>query len=229
MRSRSFLRSLLALSAFFTSLASPPTSATTISDSSLGYAITLPADWIQVKAKPDQHYFRDGSRVHRSQISILKYSIDKATYPTPESWTQAQFIAYKLSVETSAYPYGAVAFYDSASAVKLGSVWAPEAFSVLYPADGDPTYCEFMRYGAVGEAGYEIYAIGDSTDMVSNVDYYAGIIATLQFAPPSPILIPAMRRLPGRKESEGFRIYDLAGRLIRKTAASRVPIPFRVP
>jgi hypothetical protein len=192
-----------------------------VSDSNLGYSITLPANWSQLKSKPSQHYFRDSTKAYRSQISIVKYDLDKSDYPTPESWSQAHFIAYKLSVETSTFPFGAIAFYDSTAKAVLGTHWAPEAFSVLYPADGDPTYCEFIRYCAVGNVGYEIYAIGDSTDMVKNVDYYASIIATLEFT--APVLSIAPKPLEAglspfvEADAPGF---DLLGRLSPKN-----PVP----
>lgn len=185
-----------------------------VSDANLGYSITLPSNWSQFKSKPAQHYFRDSTKAYHSQISIVKYDIDKASYPTPESWTQAQFIAYKLSVETSTYPFGAVAFYDSTANAVLEAHWAPEAFSVLYPADGDPTYCEYIRYCAVGDVGYEIYAIGDSTDMIKHVDYYASIIASLTFT--TPVLSIAPKRTEGGISAlvgPDAPAFDLLGRL----------------
>lgn len=191
-----------------------------VSDSNLGYSITLPSNWSQLKSKPAQHYFRDSTKAYRSQISIVKYDIDKSSYPTPQSWTQAQFIAYKLSVETSSFPFGAIAFYDSTASAALGTHWAPEAFSVLYPADGDPTYCELIRYCAVGDVGYEIYAIGDSTDMVKNVDYYASIIASLEFT--APVLSIAPKRLEGVRsvlDRADGPAFDLLGRLIPQIRA----------
>lgn len=187
--------------------------AATVSDPGLGYAITLPAGWAQFKTKPAQHYFRDTTGKYRSQISIVKYDIDKGSYPTPENWTQAQFIAYKMSVETSVYPFGAVAYYDSSAAAKIGPLWAPEAYSMLFPGDGDPTYCEFIRYCAKGNVGYEIYAIGDSADMTANVDYLAGIIATMEFSTPVGLAHPG--KAPGRAGREsGFdaETFDLSGR-----------------
>lgn len=206
-----------ALALWMVSAASVP--AATVADSNMGYAITLPASWSQVKAKPEQHYFRDSTRHYHSQISIVRYDIDKGTYPTPESWTQAQFIAYKLSVETSSYPFGAVGFYDSSSAAKLGDVWSPEAFSVLYPADGDPTYCEFVRYCAFGNSGYEIYAIGDSTDMTNNVDFYADVIATLRFTPALSIGKPRdWDRAARGRTLGGTAEFDLIGRAVPATA-----------
>lgn len=188
--------------------------AAVVSDANLGYSITLPSHWSQLKSKPAQHYFRDSTRAYRSQISIVKYDIDKSSYPTPQSWTQAQFIAYKLSVETSSYPFGAIAFYDSTATAVLGTHWAPEAFSVLYPADGDPTYCEFIRYCAVGDVGYEIYAIGDSTDMIKNVDFYASIIASLEFTAPILSIAPnGSRSLPSAFGETEAPAFDLLGRL----------------
>lgn len=188
-----------------------------VSNPDIGYSVSLPAHWGQIKSKPIQDYFRDSTRVFRSQLSIVRYSISKADYPTPENWTQAQFIAYKLSVETSVFPYGAVTFYDSTLAAKIGAVWSPEAMSILYPADGDPTYVEYVRYCAVGDFGYEIYAIGDSTDMVKNVDFYAGIIATLKFTTPLTSLASpkAPRYLDG-----SARTYDAAGRHLMPEAAA---------
>ncbi|HKP94161.1 MAG TPA: hypothetical protein VJ385_00250 [Fibrobacteria bacterium] len=186
-----------------------------VTDANLGIAITLPPHWSKLNPKPAQDYFRDSTKQYRSQISIVKYDINPADYPTPESWTQAQFIAYLLSVATSAFPFGTVAYYDSSAAAKLGAHWSPEAYSVLYPADGDPTYCEYVRYCAVGTVGYEIYAIGDSTDMTANVDYYAGIIASLQFSAVSGIPAPAKPLLSARVGiGSRSRTFDLAGRRI---------------
>lgn len=181
-----------------------------MSNPEIGYTVSLPAHWTQIKAKPAQDYFRDSTKTYRSQISIVRYAINKADYPTPQSWSQAQFIAYKLSVETSVFPYGAVTYYDSTPSAKIGPVWAPEAISILYPADGSPTYMEYIRYCAIGDFGYEIYAIGDSADLVKNVDYYAGIIATMKFtAPVIAIALPATSR---GAAIQGQR-YDALGRL----------------
>src|SRR4051812_42018826 len=190
-----------------------------VSDPVIGYSITVPEHWSLALSKPLQDYFRDSTRAYHSQISILRYSIDKATYPTPESWSQAQFIAYKLSVENSVFPYGAIMYYDSSSAAKIGTVYAPEAYSVMYPGDGDPTYCEYIRYAAVGDFGYEIYAIGDSTDMTNNLDFYANVVSTLKFTTPTEAItrIPGARRAPGTPQEHWF---DAMG---RKRLSGRTP------
>lgn len=190
-------------------------SAETVVDAALGYSINLPAGWAQFKSKPAQHYFRDGAKAHPSQISIVRHEINAADYPTPKSWTEAQFVAYKLSVETSVFPFGAISYFDSSANAVLGDLWAPAAFSVLYPGDGDPTYCEYIRYCAIGNAGYEIYAIGDSTDMTKNVDYYAGIIATIRISPTAGLADPGLWRRRYDGGASPLAIYDLSGRSIR--------------
>lgn len=200
----------LALSALLA--AASAVGAATVSNPAIGYTVSLPAHWGLSQSKPLQDYFRDSTRAMRGQISIVRYSIDKSTYPTPASWSQAQFIAYKLSVENSVFPFGAVMYYDSSAAAKLGAVWSPEAYSVLYPGDGDPTYAEYIRYAAVGEYGYEIYAIGDSTDMSNNLDFYANVIGTLAFTPPleGNGLSRWARRAPGTAADHW---YDAMGRV----------------
>jgi hypothetical protein len=135
-------------------------------------------------------------------------------------------------VETSTFPFGAVAYYDSTAKAALGPHWAPEAFSLLYPADGDPTYCEFIRYTAIGSTGYEIYAIGDSTDMMKNVDYYADIIATLTFTTPILSLNPAGRKQRHNGLGRDFQPeFDLLGREVpepRHRSGTRLPVQWRV-
>jgi hypothetical protein len=68
--------------AFALSLFSASASAGIVSDSILGYTITLPAQWTQLKSKASQHYFRDSTKSYHGQISIVKYDIDKSIYPT---------------------------------------------------------------------------------------------------------------------------------------------------
>jgi hypothetical protein len=64
----------------------------------------------------------------------------------------------------------------------------------------------------VGDYGYEIYAIGDSTDMSNNLDFYAGIIGTLAFSPPVEAINVSRlaRRVPGTAIDHW---YDAMGRI----------------
>lgn len=194
----------------------------TVSDGYLGYSIDLPANWVQIKTRDQQHHFKDVSGQYPSRISIVRYAIDKADYPTPASWTQAQFIAYMIAVETSVFPFGSVAYYDSSASTKLGNDWAPEAFSILFPGDGQRTYCEFLRYAAHGDFGYEIYALGDSADMVNRVDFYAGIIATVALSVPTSIRDAKSYRTPAyRPEAPWLRAVDILGRKRRMESGIR--------
>jgi hypothetical protein len=186
----------------------------TVTDSHLGYSINLPAGWVQVKTREEQHHFKDPSGLYPSRISIVRSALDKTVYPTPESWTQAQFIAYKLTVETSAFPFGTILYHDSTAGRKLGNDWAPEAFSMLFPGDGQRTYCEYIRFAAHGDFGYEIYALGDSADMMNRVDYYAGIIATVVLSAPAPIRNTLPRHPSARPAMLPFRAVDPLGRTL---------------
>lgn len=200
-------------------------SAGIVTDSGIGYSIDLPSNWVQVKTRDIQHHFKDGTGAYPSKVSIVRYAINPADYPTPEDWTQAQFIAYKLAVETSVFPFGSVAYFDSSRTRKLGAYWAPEAFSVMFPGDGQRTYCEFIRFCARGNHGYEIYAIGDSTDMMNRVDYYANIIATITLSEPVVSLASAPARRPARAPVLPELVRDARGRLLLRSAASRLSTP----
>lgn len=208
-----------------------PAFAGSVTDAALGYSVTLPPNWVELKTKPLQHYFRDTTKQYKSQLSIVRYALDKTIYPTPESWTEAQFIGYKLSVEHSVFPFGTITYYDSSKTSQLGTQWSPVAFSMLYPGDGDPTYCEYIRYVALGDFGYEIYAIGDSTDMVNKVDFYAEILATTRLLPPTFIRlkksVPRAAELSSPTPSvDGLgRRYPLSDyRRLRKNSVHSFPV-----
>lgn len=187
-----------------------------VTDTYLGYTIDLPGNWVQVKTRDQHHHFKDNSGTYPSRLSIIRHAVEKAEYPTPNTWTQTQFIGYKLAVETSAYPFGMVAYFDSSASRKLGADWAPEAFSILFPGDGQRTYCEFIRYASRGDWGYEVYAIGDSADMMNRVDYYAGILATVTFSEPTGIIKEGRRSLLRRKEGDELALtVDPQGRLVQ--------------
>jgi hypothetical protein len=80
-----------------------------VSDSTLGYSIYLPTDsWVRVIKNQTHHQFYDTAYIYESQISIVRHSYTSTDFPTPESWTRANFIAYKLCADYSFDPWGAI-------------------------------------------------------------------------------------------------------------------------
>jgi hypothetical protein len=191
----------------------------TITDPTMGYTLQLPDHWEQIKSRDIHHHFKDSTGLRPAKLSILRYPIDSTDYPTPESWTQAQFIGYMLAVETSAFPFGLVTFYDSSSTRKLGQDWAPEVFSTFFPGDTTKPYCEYLRYCSHGNFGYEIYAIGDSTEMVNEVDYYANILSSIIFTTPIASLRPMARPAQGLLP---VLFYDARGRKLKGSQMPKV-------
>lgn len=149
-----------------------------ISDPTLGYSIYLPADsWVRVVKSATHHQFYDTTFTNKSQVSIVRHSYASADFPTPESWTRANFIAYKLCVEYSFNPFGAMLYYDTAATVRQGISWATESYAAFMTIDtGLGAWSEFTRYTARNGYGWELYAIGDTADMKKNIGLYAGII-----------------------------------------------------
>jgi hypothetical protein len=149
-----------------------------ISDTALGYSIYLPTDsWVRVVKTVTHHQFYDTAFVYKSQISIVRHAYSPTDFPTPESWTRANFIAYKLCVEYSFDPFGAILYYDTASTVRQGISWATESYATFLTIDTTlGAWSEYTRYTARGAYGWEIYAIGDTADMMENIGVYAAIL-----------------------------------------------------
>jgi hypothetical protein len=149
-----------------------------ISDSALGYSIYLPTDsWVRVVKTAAHHQFYDTAFVYKSQISIVRHAYSTSDFPTPESWTRANFIAYKLCVEFSFEPFGAMLYYDTMPTVRQGISWATESYTMFFTIDTTlGAWSEYTRYTARGAYGWEIYAIGDTADMMENIGVYVAIL-----------------------------------------------------
>jgi hypothetical protein len=149
-----------------------------ITDPTLGYSIYLPTDsWIRVVKTADHHRFYDTTFTFGSQISIVRHSYVSADYPTPENWTRANFIAYKLCVDYSFDPWAAMLYYDTASTVRQGVSWATESYATFFALDTAlGAWSEYTRFTARAGYAWELYAIGDTSDMMENIGTYAGII-----------------------------------------------------
>ncbi|MBN2035971.1 MAG: hypothetical protein JW768_04445 [Chitinispirillaceae bacterium] len=172
---------------------------TIVTDPTLGYSIYLPTDsWVRVVKSETHHQFYDTTYTFASQISIVRHAYSSSDYPTPESWTRANFIAYKLCVDYSIDPWGAMLFYDTASTVRQGTAWATECFTTFISLD---TVCgawsEYLRFTADKSHGWELYAIGDTTDMMTNIGSYAAILKMIQLPQDTSATIILRPHLPG--------------------------------
>lgn len=149
-----------------------------ITDQTLGYSIYLPADtWVRVIKSAEHHQFYDSACVYKSQVSIVRHAYASADFSTPESWTRANFIAYKLCIEYSFDPFGALLYYDTASTVRQGISWAAESYATFMTIDTTlGAWSEFTRFTARNGYGWELYAIGDTTDMMNNIGAYSAIL-----------------------------------------------------
>lgn len=162
--------SILFLSAF--SLAD-----TTLTVTSPQCTVYLPDNWIIDSPSDSQIILYDTTGTYASMISLIRHQIPATDFPTTGDWTRAFFVAYKMGVEYNYDPFGAVLYYDSTADSKQDSLWAPELYCQFFSTDTSlPNWAEYTRYTESGDHGYELYALGDTTDMATNVGVYAGII-----------------------------------------------------
>jgi hypothetical protein len=169
-----------------------------ISDSALGYSIYLPTDsWVRVVKTAAHHQFYDTAFVYKSQISIVRHAYSTSDFPTPESWTLANFIAYKFCVEYSFDPFGAMLYYDTASTVRQGISWATESYTMFFTIDTTlGAWSEYTRYTARDAYGWEIYAIGDTADMMENIGVYVAILKLVTLPGDTSVKIISQSRSP---------------------------------
>jgi hypothetical protein len=124
-----------------------------------------------------------------------------------------------------------VLYFDSSATCMQDSLWAPEAFSQFYALDTQVgAWNEYMRFAAAAQYGYELYAIGDTTDMKANVGLYVAIIRFVKILNKDLVTLlhfPAPHRgrsvsyLEMPMASSLTRITDLLGKRI----VSRAKIP----
>ena len=202
---------------------------TTIVNASLQYTIYLPDNWVLEEISDSQHIFYDTTFAFESRVSLVRYHRNATDYPMPDDWTRTHFIAYKLVVETTADPWGVVLYYDSSSASKQGSLWAPEMYSRFFSLDTTiGAWAEFTRFTASENYGYELYALGDTADMMTNLPAYGAIIYGIEL-PGSDVAvryIPCYSRtlnvLTAYAKKPG--IYDARGREMSSLPFADVPI-----
>jgi hypothetical protein len=185
-----------------------------LTDSNLGYTITLPDHWVREIVDTAEHRFIDTSAHYQAMIALTRYDINADTlYSYQQEWTRANFLAYILSIQSD--PFSALMYYDTVSEWQNDTLWATDAFSHFFSYDttlGD--YAEYIRFTEFGHYGYELYAIGATSDMDSNVNFYKGIIDSIILpASDVSVLQPSLvRQIPRTFLSKPSYIVNLMGR-----------------
>lgn len=190
--------------------------------SSLGYSIDLPTGWAVQQEADSRDIFYDETGSAKSYLSVVRHRWAGGDWANDRAWTRSRLISYLITVRHGRNPWGAVVWYDSSSSAVLGDLWAPEAYSRFYSADPvTKAWAEYIIFASRNQAGYEIYAIGDTTDMDTNIGTYAGILRTVTVDQNNNriTVLPHTSRPAGRA-GETFRL-DLLGRLLPRPRAAR--------
>lgn len=199
---------------------------TAISNSTIGFAISLPENWVCTQTSDSTAIFNDTSLTYQSQITIKKFHRNLSDFPTPNDWTRAHFIAYLLVTKYSYDPFAAVLYFDTTATCKQDTFWANEAFSEFYTIDTVlGAWNEYIRFTATGDYGYSLYAIGDTSDMKKNIGMYAAIIQSIhlsvQQTTPIVKIIPAKtNRIANVNIGMKDRVFDLLGKRRLSTTSS---------
>ncbi|MDD5674042.1 MAG: hypothetical protein PHC61_07765 [Chitinivibrionales bacterium] len=193
----------------------------TVTNTSLGISAYLPDNWIVTQVNDSYVTFTDTTFTYGSQIAIKKFTRNPADYLLPNDWTRAHVIAHLLVAQYSYDPFGAVLYFDSSATCVQDSLWAPELFCEFYTIDTNlGSWDEYMRYVAVGNYGYELYALGDTADMKQNIGMYMAIIRFVHFTRSSATVLtqaPAtMRRsfAAARAGQPASDMYDILGKRV---------------
>lgn len=197
---------------------------TTLVDSQLDYRIYLPDNWVREVNSDTQHFFIDTTSFYPALLSLRRCTMDTAMYKTAADWTQAYFLAYKLSVQYSVDPVGVVLYSNGDSTVKQGSLQAAEAYSIFFSSDTSVgSWSEYIRFTACGRYGYELYAISDTADMSKNIGVYAALLQGIVLAAGDRIISPRMfrRNVYNIEKTLGPLLCDPLGRRVRALAALR--------
>jgi hypothetical protein len=146
-----------------------------------GATVYLPDNWVLEQKSDSQIILYDQSWTFGSHLSVMRHNRISAYFPTPEEWTRAHFVAYKMVCENTLTPWGAVLYYDSSITSRQGNLWAPELYCTYFSLDTTVgAWSEYIRFAASGDYGYELYAMGDTTDMLNNVPTYAAILQGIE-------------------------------------------------
>jgi hypothetical protein len=185
-----------------------------ITDSQLGYTINLPDHWVREAVDTNHHQFYDTTATYQAIVTIVRFDIGKDNlFSSAEEWTRANFIAYKLMVESD--PFDNLVFYDTISVRQNDTLWATEAYAQYFSYDSSmDDLAEYIRFSGCGPYGYELSVIGANADLDTNIAIYATIIEGIILPPgkvavlrPHTVVRPAHSTLPAM-----YRPVDLLGR-----------------
>jgi len=175
------VRNILTIIATLMTLSSVTFADTTVTNSAIGISAYLPDNWVSVTSGDSSISFYDSTFAYRSQIVVNRHVIPAADYAAAGDWTRSHILAYLLVVQYSYDPFGAVLYFDTSATARQDSLWSPEAFSEYYSLDTAlDSWNEYMRYTESGSNGYELYAIGDTTDMKTNIGLYMAIMRMIK-------------------------------------------------
>jgi hypothetical protein len=199
---------------------------TTFVDMKIGISVTLSPAWEKVDLSDSSCMLVSLDKSFTSNIFIVKQTIPDTV--TAREWTQAHFVAYKLFVEGSSEPLGNLLWFDSTTTAAQqgifpsGNAWAPWLYSSFKSIDtaGIFVWAEYERYSACKTNGYEMYAIGDTTDMNRNFTTYAKLVQSVKIIDPANISVKpyhnqgvGARRIAGTP-TQDIRWYNLRGQSI---------------
>lgn len=203
---------------------------TTFSNTKIGYKGYLPDNWVREPKDSVQDYFYDTTGAYGAWLSIVRYPIDAGVYDKQGDWTRAHFIAYKMYMDY--YPFGTVLFYDTAATEKQGNLWATELYLRFFTDDtANYSWDEYNRYTDNGKYGYELYAIGDTVDVKTNVGFYGAILKIIEILDISAIIFQiATPQKPYIHHSMDIftgtvNLYDVLGRKISPACIDKKVLP----
>jgi hypothetical protein len=192
--------------------------------SALGYSIELPDGWEHMGESDSQDVFYDAAGGAKSYLSVIRHPWQSGEWSGDESWTRSHLISYLITARLGSNPWGSVVWYDSSSsAATLGDLWAPEAYTRFFSADAtaENAWGEYIIFTSSNQVGYEIYAIGDTTDMNTNVITYSSILRSIRIVP-NDNANTALRPMNQSIHTPAtMRRFDLRGRLLPRSDAPR--------
>lgn len=154
---------------------------TTIVSDNLNYSAYLPDNWERIEYNDSVHLFKDISKSYNSLVGLIRTSLDTSVFDSAADWSRASFIAYKLFVDNTIEPSAVAFYYDSSkTSIQKDSLWAPELYAEFYSADTElDSWAEYVRFAATDKYGYELFVLGDTLDMATNIGFYAAIIRSI--------------------------------------------------